>query len=146
MNCDEKMFIDELGVDTDIMTCYPSNPSEIKFINYLSKKAIEIALTRHVGSIKHEYSGSGRIAYSEGKDLTKIKYIVGTGGVLSKLVNGNSFLKDIFNNKKPEKLLPVMEKVIYYKDKDYIMSSLGALSEIYPRQAIKLLRKSLELE
>jgi hypothetical protein len=82
---------------------------------------------------------------AEGKDLTSIKYIVGTGGALTRLPNRVNIMKNIAYSNKGNKLLPTTDAVILV-DNDYIMASLGVLSKEYPEAALKLMKKSLKID
>ena len=143
MTSEEIKLIDSLSRESLADEIYPLTEDKVKYINYLSYKAIQIALDRHAGNVKYEYLGSGRIAFCEGKDLTKIKHVIGTGGVLSKLMTTDSFIKDIFRKKRPEKLLPNANNVRYFRDKNYIMFSLGMLSQFFPLQTMSLFYQNI---
>ena len=69
--------------------------------------------------------------------------MIGTGGSLTRLPNRKALIQDFFQKKNPELLLPEGEVKILI-DKDYIMASVGVLSEKYPEAALKLMLKSLE--
>lgn len=51
----------------------------------LTEEAVMKAVERHAGQIRYIYGPSGRSTLAEGKDLTQVKYIVGTGGALTRL-------------------------------------------------------------
>ena len=80
-----------------------------------------------------------------GKDLTGIRWIIGTGGALTRLPNRVEILKKISLSNKGDKLLPNKEAKILI-DNDYIMASLGVLSKYNKDSAIRLLKKSLKIE
>lgn len=121
----------------------PQNEEEYYASNILTKKAAEVALNRHVGYLKRVYGGSKNfIAY--GKDLSKVKYIIGTGGALIKLKEGKEILESLKYSKEDITMLPKKEtKVII--DEMYIMATAGLLSKVNKEAAIMLLRKSLKI-
>ena len=43
------------------------------------------AIERHAGALRYIYTPRGRQTIAEGKDLTKLKYLIGTGGALTRL-------------------------------------------------------------
>lgn len=122
----------------------PESEEEIECSTMLTKKAVEVALDRHVGYIKRTYGVSKNfIAY--GKDLSKVKYIIGTGGALTRLPGGYDILKDIRYTKEDLTMLPKSEAKILL-DKNYIMACAGVLSKEDREAAIALLKQSLGIK
>lgn len=122
----------------------PQTPDQIAFVERMTKEAVLLSCDRHAGGLRDLFGGSGKKTMAEGKDLTSIKYIVGTGGALTRLPNRVKILESIALSNKGNKLLPNPETVILI-DNDYIMASLGVLSKEYPEAALKLIMKSLKL-
>ncbi|MBK5263127.1 MAG: glutamate mutase L, partial [Peptostreptococcaceae bacterium] len=112
----------------------------------LAKEAVLKAAERHAGQIRYIYGPSGRSTLAEGKDLTLVKYIVGTGGALTRLPNRTGILKEIAKHNETGLLLFPGEHAEILIDNDYIMASLGVLSKKYKNAAIKLLEKSLQFK
>lgn len=120
----------------------PKNKEERAFIERLTEVAVKTAVDRHVGALRYVYGPSGRDTLAQGKDLSNIRYVIGTGGALTRLKNGPDILKNIRKEDSDTKLLPTgIPKVLI--DRDYIMSSLGVLACKYPDEALKLLEASL---
>jgi uncharacterized protein (TIGR01319 family) len=117
---------------------------EEKLCSYiLTKKAVEVAVNRHVGYLKRVYGDSKKIlAY--GKDLSQIKYIVGTGGALTRLPGGNETLSNIRYLKDDVSMLPRKGAKILL-DNMYIMACAGVLSIENKEAAEALLRQSLDI-
>ncbi|HAS74727.1 MAG TPA: DNA mismatch repair protein MutL, partial [Clostridiales bacterium UBA8960] len=122
----------------------PRTPLQVDFVERLTKEAISLSAHRHAGGFRTLFGGSGKKTYAEGKDLTGIKYIVGTGGACTRLPNRVELLREITKNMLGDKLLPSSEVEILI-DNDYIMASLGVLSKEHPESALILLKKSLNL-
>ena len=122
----------------------PENDLEKGFVEQLGLYATITAVRRHSGQLKHLYGPSGKKTIAEGKDLTEVKYIIGTGGALTRLANSNEILKEIPLSNKGTDLLPKAGAKILI-DNYYIMASLGVMSKKYPEIALKLLNKSLEV-
>lgn len=122
----------------------PTEQLQIDFVERLTKEAIITSANRHAGGFRVMYGGGGKKSYAEGKDLTSIKYIIGTGGACTRLPNRIALLKEITKNTLGDKLLP-NEDVEILIDNDYIMASLGVLSIEHKESALKLLKKSLGL-
>ncbi|MFL0247370.1 GlmL-related ornithine degradation protein [Candidatus Clostridium stratigraminis] len=119
----------------------PTTEEEINASSLLTKKAVEIALNRHVGYIKRSF-GATKTFLAYGKDLSKIKYIVGTGGALTRLPYGENILNDIRYTKEDMSMLPKSSAKVLL-DKNYIMACAGVLSKENKEAAICLLRNSL---
>lgn len=141
---------DELQIDIDkVMAEYkaiPKNDDEIKFVERLTLEAVIKAVERHAGKIRYVYGPSGRNTLAEGKDLSQVKYIIGTGGALTRLPHRVEIMKQIArHNEGGMMLFPNSEAQILVEN-DYIMASLGVLSKRHEKAAIKLLAKSLAIE
>lgn len=143
--CEEKLMID-LDKTLETYVAIPKNEDEFKLVERLCKEATLRAVERHAGSIRYVYGPSGRSTVAEGKDLTQIKYIVGTGGALTRLPHGKDIMALIpQDNETGMKLYP-SDAVKILQDNDYIMASLGVLSKTHRQGAIKLLGQSLGIE
>ncbi|WP_137665548.1 GlmL-related ornithine degradation protein [Enterococcus hulanensis] len=120
----------------------PKNDAEKRFVQRMTEAAVTTAVDRHVGAIRYVYGPSGRDTLAQGKDLSNIRYVIGTGGALTRLDNGLDILKKIRKEDSETKLLPTgIPKILI--DHDYIMSSLGVLACKYPDAALNLLEDSL---
>ncbi|SHM34702.1 conserved hypothetical protein [Caldanaerovirga acetigignens] len=123
----------------------PENPEEIKLAEFLAEIATVTAVNRHAGEIKHLYGPTGRYTVAQGKDLTQVKWIIGTGGAFTRLPGGKNILEKIKAKAGTKKLLPGEDAKVLI-DWDYIMASVGVLSKEYPADAKELLEKSLRLK
>lgn len=124
----------------------PKNEDEIKLVEILTEEAVLRAVERHAGTIRYIYGPSGRSTVAEGKDLTQVQYIVGTGGALTRLPNRVEIMKKILHHNESGMMLLPGEHAQILVDNDYIMASLGALSLRYKEAAVKLLEKSLNIK
>ncbi|MBQ6496477.1 MAG: glutamate mutase L [Firmicutes bacterium] len=137
----------EAGFDPDktleTYVAIPKNEDEFKLVEMLTEEAVMKAVERHAGQIRYIYGPSGRSTVAEGKDLTPVKYIVGTGGALTRLPHRVEIMGRIHQyDQTGTKLFPTHHAKIAV-DNDYIMASLGVLSVKHREGAIKLLEKSL---
>ena len=123
----------------------PKTSDQIEFVERLTKEAITVSAHRHAGGFRTLFGGGGKKTYAEGKDLTGVKYIVGTGGACTRLPNRVTLLKEITNNLLGDKLLPNNETEILI-DHNYIMASLGVLAKEHADSALILLKKSLKID
>lgn len=141
----EKMGID-LEATLESYVAIPKTEAEFKLVERLTKEAVLKAVDRHAGIIRYIYGPSGRSTIAEGKDLTPVKYIIGTGGALTRLPHRVEIMEEIAkNNETGMKLYPTQHAKILV-DNDYIMASLGVLSTRYREAAIRLLEKSLDFK
>lgn len=76
--CQEDLHID-LDETLKSYVAIPKTEDEFKLVERLTKEATLRAVERHAGQIRYVYGPSGRQTLAEGKDLTQVKYIVGTG-------------------------------------------------------------------
>lgn len=146
----KEILIKELGISMEELENLilnhrpiPETDLEKKFVEILTLHATITAMKRHAGELKHLYGPSGKKTIAEGKDLTKVKYIIGTGGALTRLPNRKSILSEIALSNKGTDLLPSTVTTILI-DNHYIMASLGVMSKKYPEEALILLKDSLE--
>lgn len=121
----------------------PQTPEEIRFIERLALEAELTALERHAGTLRDLYGPTGKRTIAEGKDLTAVKYIIGTGGALTRLPGRESILDWSRKCQNGISLFPPPSARICI-DNDYIMASLGVLFMRYKEAAFKLLKNSLK--
>ncbi len=120
----------------------PRDKKEEEYIQILAEKAAVTAVRRHAGKLKDYFGPSGRMTVAEGKDLTAVKWVIGTGGALTRLTDGKEILKKVRG--KDRKLLIPSEDANALADNDYIMASMGVMSQKYPETAQKLLLNSVK--
>lgn len=122
----------------------PTNAAQVEFVEILTEKAVLTSTHRHAGGFRNLFSSGGKSRLAEGKDLTSIKYIIGTGGALTRLPNRIEILNEIAKSNPGNKLLPNKEAQLLI-DNDYIMASLGVLAKENKDAALRLLKKSLKI-
>ena len=117
----------------------PESEEDIEFDIAMASICADEAMTRHVGTVVSVYSPMGMMYLQTGKDLSDVKYVLGTGGVV---VNNDGIVeKMLFNPEKITELRPTKCKILI--DKGYIFSSLGLLSVRYPDIALRMMKKYL---
>ncbi|WP_461612249.1 GlmL-related ornithine degradation protein [Clostridium sp. Marseille-QA1073] len=119
----------------------PTEDEDKKWSGILTKKAVDTAIKRHVGHIKRAY-GAGKNFLAYGKDLSMIKYIIGTGGALTRLPNGEEFLSGVRALNEDLTMYPKVGAKILL-DNMYIMACAGVLSVEDKEAASLLLKESL---
>ena len=113
---------------------------DLEIANY----AIQIALNRHVGRVKTHFTPVGKMNIQYGKDLTKIKTIICTGGIFCNSSNNElieMLNRSISNKHAPLSLKPKQPK--YYIDNHYILYGMGQLSKKCPDIALRILKRKI---
>lgn len=125
----------------------PETKEQFILTERLCREAGIRAVERHAGALRYLYTPSGRRTIAEGKDLTAVKTIIGTGGALTRLPHRAELLRAIADcNTTGMMLYPKPGDLRLLFDDEYIMASLGVLSKHYPEAALKLLRHSLAID
>lgn len=120
----------------------PSNAHEEKIDRIMGQICVDKSTERHTGKMEEMYTPMGLVYYQYGKDLTQIRYVIGTGGVLVRSKNPTAILKSVeYSFSKPLELRPQHPQ--YLLDKDYILAAMGLLSELDPLLALKIMKKHI---
>lgn len=139
-NLDMKKELEYRNEHVDVVF---NNPHEEKVDRIIGGICVDKAMKRHVGKMEEVYTPMGLVYNQTGKDLTKIEVVIGTGGILVNSSNVKEILSKVLGNKNSYlELRP--ENPEYLLDKDYILASMGLLSEINPMLALKIMKKHLK--
>ena len=145
----EKIGLDELTRTfpnaqelIDTAEAIPITDEQKQFIGHLTKAAAATALERHAGRLIDIYGPSGKKTLASGKDLTAVKYLIGTGGALTRLPTRMEILESLPEPTVSARLTPRHGAKVLI-DNDYTMASLGVLSLVHRQAAIELLMGSL---
>ncbi len=123
----------------------PGTDRERAMVEMLTAEAVRVAVERHAGEVRQLYGPTGRSTLVEGKDLTQVKWIIGTGGALTRLAAGRRILEGLRVEQVTRKLFPPATARVVIDEK-YLMAALGVMSESYPREARQILREILAIE
>ena len=116
--------------------------AEEEFDKAIAKICCDVSMSRHVGHVEVVHTPLGDMYYQTGKDLSDIKYVIGTGGVLISNKDAKNILRQV--NKKSNRLLELRpNNPSYLIDTSYILSAMGLLSQKYPKVALKLMKQYL---
>lgn len=126
----------------DSLPPIPSADEEIRLAEYLTEIACKTAVMRHAGEIKYLYGPTGRYAVAQGKDLTGVRWIIGTGGALTRLPHGTEILSRLRSERKGKRLLPTVDTKVV-TDHEYIMAAAGVMSGDFPEESLVLIKGSL---
>ena len=134
-------LVDHLRANTDQV---PNGNPELEALDYaLASMAIEEAVARHAGTIEETYTMMGLTYVQSGKNLTKVKQIVVTGGSLIHTKRTAEIASHaLFSPANPASLRPKNADV--WVDRTYILAAMGLLSSHYPQTALRIMKKELE--
>ena len=118
----------------------PETAAQRQWVLRLAEAAAHQALLRHVGRFSYAYTGSGRQRTAQGRDLTAVQFLIGTGGVFAHLDPTGTTLQRCLDGD-PDLLLPRGAKIL--TDRRYIMAAMGTIAQNYPEEAWHVLQKSL---
>ena len=136
-----QQLVDDLKQNTDKV---PNGDSELENLDFaLASCAIEEAVTRHAGTLTETYTLMGQTFVQEGKNLTRVKQIVVTGGSLIHTKKTEQIAKfALYSPAMPQSLRPKTADV--WVDRTYILAAMGLLSSYYPQTALRIMKKELE--
>lgn len=130
-----------LALNTDVL---PNGNEELEMLDYaLASLAIETAVTRHAGTMEEAYTLMGLTYVQSGKDLTRVKQIIVTGGSLIHTERTSEIAAHaLYNEKNPMSLKPKNAEI--WIDRSYILAAMGLLSQHYPQTALRIMKKELK--
>ena len=122
----------------------PNDDTELESLDFaLASSAIAEAVTRHAGTMEETYTMMGLTYVQSGKNLTKVKQIVVTGGSLIHTKRTEQIASHaLFDPRHPASLRPKTADV--WVDRSYILAAMGLLSSHYPAAALRIMKKELE--
>ena len=140
----------EIGMDAQpIFEHYkaiPDTEEQFRLTEQLAWHAASAALERHAGHFRYTYGSNGRQTFAEGKDLTQVKYLVATGGALTRLPGRKAIMERLRHLNDGGKLLfPKAQNLALLEDRNYYMASLGVLSRHDKEAARRLLLRDMDL-
>ncbi len=128
------------------VSCNPGmlcdNEAAERVENAVAYTAVDIAVERHVGRLEVVYTPLGASYIQTGKDLTQVKYLIGTGGVIVFHPNPREIMQGaLFEESRPTVLKPV--KPGFLVDGQYILAGMGLLARVNPKASLKIMKKYL---
>ena len=100
-------------------------------------------MARHAGTIEETYTMMGQTFVQTGKNLTKVRQIVVTGGSLIHTRRTAEIASHaLYSPQQPMSLRPREADV--WVDRTYILAAMGLLSSYYPQTALRIMKKELE--
>lgn len=122
----------------------PSTERAQEMTRALCAFAVETGARRHAGAVTDLYTPTGRKQIVKGKDLSAVRWVIGTGGALTRIEGGEAILRRVCTGA-GKHLLPVPESRILL-DRDYRFSALGTLAQAYPEDVKATFRRWVQSE
>ncbi|HEY3276953.1 MAG TPA: methylaspartate mutase accessory protein GlmL [Syntrophorhabdaceae bacterium] len=120
----------------------PSSSAGLNIDIALAESAAAIAVERHAGTVRQEFTVVGDIMVQYGKNLMPVENLIGTGGIFKYGLHPEKVLKStLFSPERPWSLKPRSPKA--YIDGEYILYGIGLLAEDFPAQALRIAKKYL---
>lgn len=134
-------LVEELKSHTEEI---PHGQDDLEALDFaLASLAIEEAVSRHAGSMEETYTLMGQTFVQTGKNLTKVKQLVVTGGSLIHTKRTEEIVAHaLYSQARPESLRPKQAAV--WVDRKYILAAMGLLASHYPKEALRIMKKELE--
>ena len=132
---------------TQLLSAHPShepeNETEALIDIALAKSSVDIAVGRHAGYTKTEMTPIGEVTVQYGKNLLEVKNVLGTGGIFKYGIQPEAVLESaLLNPASPWSLRP--RGPTAYIDVDYSLYAMGLLSQEFPDEALRILKKSIK--
>jgi len=123
----------------------PDGPHEKTLDALMAEACVYLAARRHAGSFRETYTPQGRVYLQTGKDLRRVRRVIGSGGYLS-TCEDSGLMARAFRQLKvagPEIVL-APEHPVFYADAAGLFPLLGNLVAVSPEAAVTLALDSLK--
>jgi uncharacterized protein (TIGR01319 family) len=130
-------------IEADVETL-PKSEVEHRLDDVLVRAAVDIAIGRHAGTVETVYTAQGPVQVQRGKDLSEVRWLIGTGGALVHSREPASVLRaGIASSRKPQQLRPRAPRLAI--DADYLLFAAGLLAQVDPVAAFDCASRHLRL-
>lgn len=123
----------------ELLRAVPNSKEEVALTQWLCETAVIAAAKRHAGTMHDLFTASGKTRIIRGKDLTAVKWIVGTGGALTRIEGGKNILAKICQG--PGTHLLPRESAQIFLDQNYLLSALGTIAQKYESRVAATLKE-----
>lgn len=113
----------------------PHTEREKELTRWLCARAVEVGIRRHAGTVSALYTPTGRKQIIKGKDLTRVKWVIATGGALTRIQGASDCLRSVCTGAGKYLLPPRDARVLI--DRRYLFSALGTIAQAYPVEVKK---------
>ncbi len=108
----------------------PATEAQREMTRWLCARAVESGVRRHAGIVSDLYTPTGRRQIVRGKDLSAVRWVVGTGGALTRVPGGEEILRTVCTG--PAKYLFPKPEAKIVLDRQYLFSAMGTIADRYP--------------
>jgi len=108
----------------------------------LAAAGLALAVERHCGRVEETYTPEGRAYIQEGKDLSRVRWVVGSGGPLAAARDPGAILAGVRREPGSPSLRPAAPEFLV--DRKYLLWAMGLLAGEEPAAALALMKKHLE--
>ncbi len=115
----------------------PERPEDVAIDAAMARAAVRIAMRRHAGSVRIAHTAAGPVTVQEGKDLTAVAALVGTGGALVHAAAPAGVLAAALGDRSDRTSLRPMNPALFV-DEHYLLYAAGLLAEVAPAAAFAL--------
>jgi len=134
--------LDQLRLSFTDPAKLPGNDLELALDGLLAGVAVDIAGERHCGRIKVVMGAMGELAVQEGKDLSDVRCVIGTGGPIVFARDPSPILeKALFSTNAGHVLRP--KEIDIHIDGSYVLYAMGLLSRIERKKALRIMKKMI---
>lgn len=151
----EKNFAKRCGVSEEFLKAaiekrttfkeYVSEDSIERIIDYnIACGALKISARRHAGYVAKEFNDGCRLV-QYGKNLTDVKTIIGTGGIIVNEYNPYKILENVRVESHELGHVLLSESVNSMVDHDYVIFAAGILRKYDEDAALTIMKKSLKM-
>ena len=120
----------------------PDGDESARLHERLSRAAVSVAVSRHVGRLTPVMTGDGEVWIQRGKDLRGVKLVIGAGGPLAFARNPRAVLAGAIGDGKDGILAPMAPE--FALDAGHILFAAGLLSIKEPDKALAIAKKYLK--
>jgi uncharacterized protein (TIGR01319 family) len=135
-----RAIVSEVARDVERL---PRAPDEVALDQALVRAAVRQAVMRHCGTLRTAYAVTGPVAVQQGKDLSDVAAVIGTGGALVHGADPHAALAAaLADPNDPHSLRPKHPRLLL--DRHYLLYACGLLASVEPRAALDLALRNLE--
>lgn len=122
----------------------PESDVERELDLILAKACVRHATARHAGRVREVFTPTGKVYVQRGKDLRRIKRIIGTGGYLARCEDAEVYEAATAADPGGEERALLPESPEHYRDSAYLFPLLGNVVAAHRRAAVTIALNSLK--
>ena len=106
-------------------------------------EAMRISAARHAGFNEKVYAPAGEMHSQSGKDLTQVRYVIGSGGAVINTANPRAIMANTaYNPRDGNALKPLRPTMLL--DAENCLAAMGLLSRFAPEAALRIMKDSFK--